>query len=216
MSATLVAGQRRYTPRVWTSTFDPTNASKASTGYLVGDVWLNTATLNEFTLVDQSNGVWRHKPRVWQSGVAVTLGAVTSEVVVATISLAANALGADGRLDVDYTWDMSSSGNNKTMRTYFGAAGAGAGGTVLSGIALTTQLALHEKRFIQNAHATNVQTGVGGTTGGFGNAASLACASAAIDTTAASEFVITGQKASSGDTLTLRHYCAVLTRPDIS
>jgi len=201
-----------------TAAVDPTVNDDAGDGYVAGQTsWLNTATGNVFDLIVSTAGaaVWRFRPRFWQSGAAVTIGSTTANTAVATIALAANVLGAHGRLDVDFAFDVNSTADDKTLRTYFGASGAGVGGTVLSGIVLTTSLHLRESRIIQNAGATNAQIAIGGTTGGYGVANAIAGVTAAIDTTAASEFVIAGQKETAGDTCILRHYRATLTRPDI-
>jgi hypothetical protein len=141
------------------------------------------------------------------SAVAASNTAVTSEEVLATIAVPAGALGANGFVVVDTSWTYTSSASAKTKRIRFGASGAGTGGTVLASPGATTTATHRFQWMISNRNATNSQCGSSGsgTSGGHGTAAA-AILTAAIDTTAATEIAITGQKADSGDTLTLEMY----------
>lgn len=141
------------------------------------------------------------------SGAPLSVGATTAETVLVTIPLAANALGANGFIIVDTTWATTNGLDDKTLRTRFGASGAGTGGTAFKSIVVTAAATFHDGVVIQNKNATNAQEGAsaGGLATNFGAATGPAPTSA-IDTTAACEVVLSGQKETSGDTLTLLSY----------
>lgn len=140
-----------------------------------------------------------------QTGAAsTTLTGSTSETVLATISFAANSLGANGSIEVTAYFSNNNSGNSKTARVRIGAAGAGTGGTLTQAVAVTTTLSLKTVNEIFNRNATNSQ--VAGMNNGSIGAAAAAVNTAAIDTTAAFEVVITGQLANSGDNMALEAY----------
>lgn len=139
------------------------------------------------------------------SAVAVSAPADTTEDTLATITIPANAMGANGRLRVSTFWSHTNSANNKTLRVRY----SGASGTIFSTFTNTTTAAMRAQCEIVNRNATNSQVGGFNGTGGFGSgAASLLTSS--VDTTAATTVVITGQKASSGETLTLESYLVEL------
>jgi hypothetical protein len=130
----------------------------------------------------------------------------TSEEVLATVAVPAGALGANGFLVVDTSWTLTNSGNNKTMRSRFGASGAGTGGTAFGQVTQTTAVSYRQQHIISNRNATNSQVGASGiATTAFGSTAA-ALPTAAIDTTAASEVVISSQKATGTETCTLEQY----------
>lgn len=143
------------------------------------------------------------------SGVASSAGANTTENVLATVTIPAGMMGPNGLLRIYSLWSYTNSANNKTLRIRLG----GAGGTQALAITQTTSTHMSDIRFIQNANAQNVQVfhdrgsiPVGGGTASGTNV------SAAIDTSAATTLVFTGQKASSGETLTLSSYLVELLR----
>ena len=214
---TSAAPAHRFTN--WTSaTSDPTNADGAARGYYVGHRWFNTATGNEFYCVDATAGAakWRHVPRLLaQSGTAVVAPANdTNENILATIALAANVIGLNGALVVESTWTYTNSANNKNLRTRLG----GISGTVCMNLTLTTTANYSDRRRIMVRGAANSQTvssSTGGTPGGLGTG-TAALPTPAIDTTAAVDLVLTAQKATGSETVTLESYSVMLTRPDIT
>jgi hypothetical protein len=132
----------------------------------------------------------------------------TSETVLATVAIPANALGPNGIIRVTTFWSaITNSANNKTPRVRFGASGAGAGGTALRNPNLTTTVVFRDQVEIHNLNATNSQNAFQAavSAGGWGTNANAA-STAAIDTTAATEIAITAQLADSGETITLSHY----------
>lgn len=140
-----------------------------------------------------------------QTGLAgSTLTGTANETVLATIAFAANSLGSTGSIEVLAMSANNNSGNNKTLRVRIGASGAGTGGTVMSAVTVTTTLALKTFTDIFNRGLANSQ--IGGLNNGSLGSAAAALNTAAIDTTAAFEVVITGQLADSGDNMILEAY----------
>lgn len=140
-----------------------------------------------------------------KSAVAVSCPADTSEDALATITVPAGALGTNGFFRVTANFSFTNSANTKDMRIRF----SGAGGTILVAKQMTTELSLTLNAICSNANATGAQYAVGnfGHTAGY---ATLAPVTPAADTTAATTIVISGQKASSGETLTLKSYLVEL------
>lgn len=140
----------------------------------------------------------------------VPLTGTTSETVLATIPIAAGQMGTKGCVQVLAFFSNNNSANNKTVRTRFGASGAGTGGTQLTSAIQTTNIQLLFNQILGNANSASSQvasTILGDD--GWGSAAG-ANATAAINTANASEMVISGQLANSGDTLTLLGYIAYI------
>ncbi len=162
------------------------------------------------------SGVVTRSPLVFlrSSGVAVSHTGNTNETVLATVTLPAGIIGPSGLVRVRTLWTVTNSANNKTRRIRFGALGAGTGGTVLLGVATASTLTIEHFTQFQNRGANNSQVGMatGAGTGGFTESTS-AIATAAIDTTAATDIVITGQLALGTETITLESYSVEVLRP---
>ncbi len=143
-----------------------------------------------------------------KSGAAVNTPADTSEDTLATINIPANAMGANGVLRIYTLWAFTSSGNNKTLRIRF----SGASGTIYMNPVFTTSVGYASLTMIANRNATNSQVGFASaaTNGGLGTSSASANVTSSVDTTAATSLVITGQKASAGETLTLESYLVEL------
>jgi len=149
------------------------------------------------------------------SAVAASAPADATEDILATVNVPAGVMGASGWLRLTSLWSFTGSTNSKTMRARLG----GIGGTAYLSAATTTagHVSLYDRRIIANRALTNSQVGLQTTllTGqtvvdGFSTAASL---TSAIDTTALTTLVFTGQKATSGETLTLDSYLVELIIP---
>jgi hypothetical protein len=142
-----------------------------------------------------------------KSFVAVSCPADATEDTLATIAVPANALGANGALRITTLWSFSGAGGTRTPRVRFnGAAGTqylvattGSGRTSL--VAVTA---------IGNRNATNSQVGNSIDMQDSGSGLGAATVTSAADTTGATSVVITGQKASAGDVLTLEGYIVEL------
>lgn len=143
-----------------------------------------------------------------QSAVAATIGAVTTETALATISIPAGALGPNGFIEL-WTWTtVTSNANSKTQYVRLG----GAAGTAVVNAAVTTNSAVARLTIIANRNNQSSQVAMapsGNNSGGMGQFGA-AYPTAAIDTSAAWDLVISGQKANSADTYTLEAYKLVL------
>jgi hypothetical protein len=139
-----------------------------------------------------------------KSAVAVSHTGDTNETILATIIIPANALGPNGFIRVRAYWSMTNSANNKTMRHRFN----GIAGTLFNLATLTTSATLQQLGMAANRNAANSQI-LTPSTGTFG-ASSATVPTAAVDTTAAVDYVLTAQLANSGETITLEAYIAEL------
>lgn len=148
-----------------------------------------------------------------KSGLAVSCPADITEDTLATITVPANAMGANGWLRITTFWTTTSSGNLKTMFIRF----SGTGGTAYLnfGLASIGNPEYFDVRMICNANATNAQIGTPPAAGNLGSgvgwgAGPTAAVTSAVDTTAQTTIVIRGQKAVAGETLTLKSYLVEL------
>lgn len=143
-------------------------------------------------------------PRVLaQSAVQVVAPANTSENTLATITVPANVMGANGRLRIWTVLTCTNNANAKTLRFRF----SGAAGTIVAseGLASVAELSLVAE--IANRNATNSQHAINHRKAFFAVASST---TAAIDTTAATTIVITIQKATGADVVNLESYAVEL------
>ncbi len=140
---------------------------------------------------------------------AVSGGADTNENTLATITVPAATMGANGIIRLTVRMTYSNNVNNKTMRVRW----SGGAGTVVWGPTRTTQIGSTAQITIANLGATNVQRYFSICNNDASTADGNAGGSTAVDTTAATTLVITGQKATAGDTLTLEHYLCELILP---
>lgn len=142
-------------------------------------------------------GVWW---TVAQSSVALSVGATTAETTLASITIPGGALGANGRFRVVTFWGMSNNANNKTFRVRY----SGAGGSALVSQTFTTQVYYRDEREVGNQNSASSQVWHAGfSVFGTGTAA---IGTSTVNTGSDSTVAITGQKANSGDTLSLRSY----------
>lgn len=142
-------------------------------------------------------------------GAAITSPADTNENVLATVTVPAGALGPNGALRITSLWSFTSSANNKTPRIRLG----GLSGTVYMGPTITTSVGLFQEVMIFNRGAANSQVGFAAAStsaGGWGLSSASANVTSAVDTAAGTTLVLTAQKASAGETLTLEAYLAEL------
>lgn len=207
------------TANVWQSTSDPTVSADISIGVRRGDVWINTASGNEFRCISHaaSAAIWRHVPRLLGYGNTIlSHTGDTAETVKATVSVPANAMGANGILRIDQIFSNNNSGNNKTFRTRLGTSGNGLTGTIYSSETTTTNIGGRRHIEIVNRNATNSQIGAnqGATPSGWGATAS-ANQTSSLDATAVIDIAMTVQLANGGDTGSYESYRVTLTRPDI-
>lgn len=131
---------------------------------------------------------------------AAAAPADTNENILLTATIPAGLLGADGGLIVNSTWTFTNSANTKTTRIRLG----GVGGTQFLNCPFTTLALLADLRIIRNRTASTqigsinaAQTG-----GGLGSNTGVPT-TGAVDTSVSTTLVLTGQKASAGETIQL-------------
>jgi len=162
------------------------------------------------TILDETDGRnWAKAAGLWyplqSSAVAASCPADTTEDVLATVTIPAGSMGANGWLRMMGFWSFTNNGNNKTVRVRLG----GVSGTVLLQYVFTTHINMRAMLEIGNANSQSSQVGTLSYSTSSG-ATQSAKNTAAIDTSSATTLVFTGQKASSGDTLTLESYLVEL------
>lgn len=133
------------------------------------------------------------------SAADVSAAADTAENVLATITIPGGTVKAGSSIRVWPLWTHTNSANNKTLRVRLG----GIGGTEYLTITATTT-ATTDRPILIRVITTGTQKGMAAAPVGFGSGAAIVTSSVnmAVDTT----IVITGQKASAGETLTLNGY----------
>jgi hypothetical protein len=123
------------------------------------------------------------------TGPGAFTGLAAGEIVAATVTVSANAVGASGALFHDTLWNNNTAAGNKTFRVRY----SGGAGTLYLNSALSTSAGLSARGHIQN-RGTSVQVGsVHGAN--VGNVAGLAPAYGTADTTGATTLVFSLEKA---------------------
>lgn len=141
------------------------------------------------------------------SAVAASHTGDTTETILATIPLAAGAMGANGIISCTTVWSITNSTNAKTLRGRLG----GLSGTAFQTIAVSTsgQISYRDMRVLQNRNAQNSQIILLSTSESLG-AGTAAPTTMAVDTSVALDLVFTAQLANSGETITLEAYSVEL------
>lgn len=139
------------------------------------------------------------------SGVASPVTGTTSETALATITIPAGAMGANGILRITGLATYTNSVNNKTLRYRFGN---GLSGTAFASSVLTTTAATRLTMSIQNRNSASSQ--IGGLANGSLGGTSTANVTGTIDTTSSQTLTISGQLANTGETITLESYIVEL------
>ena len=156
------------------------------------------------TDVGENGSLWRGNGTKWvrlnpikifSLSAPVSLTGSTSVVTLATITIPAGLLGANGKLKIYPLWATTNNANVKTLRVVFG------------GSALTTMTSQSVPNnsglvIIRNINSESVQKCSSGLVAGIGSS-SGSIASPTVDTTAATTLVISGQLAVGTDTMTL-------------
>lgn len=150
-----------------------------------------------------ARGLALRAPKVLaQSAVAVPHTGDTVETTLATITIPAGAMGANGRVIIHSMWSCTnpSGANTKTMRVKFGG----------TSIATTTSTAAVQQPMMTTvANRGSASSQVGTPSTGFASSSS-AIPTPAIDTTAAVDITFTGICANAADTVTLESYQVIL------
>lgn len=182
---------------------------------LTGSATLTVDAADPSTIAFVASKPWRTQVYagpviLCRSAVAVNAPANdTNENTLATCTVPAGAMGANGVLRIWHVWSVTNSGNNKTWRVRF----SGASGTQYFSHAVTTIGTGSAVTMIANRGATGSQAGPtqgGGANGtGLGDIAST-IATSSVDTTAATSVVISCQKATGSETCTLESFLVEL------
>jgi hypothetical protein len=125
----------------------------------------------------------------------------TTETPLAAFTLPGGAMGPNGLLRITSIFTLTNSANAKTLRYRLG--GGGITGSQLMAVSQTTSASIMTQRLIHNRNDASEQVaGPAGFANSFGGSANAA-ATASVDTSTDQTVAITGQLASSGDTITL-------------
>lgn len=160
---------------------------------------ITTGTTRVITVPDRNVTLDDTVRSLAKSGAAVSAPADTNENTVATITVPANALGANGFIKYVANLTYTNNANAKTLRVKIG-------GSILStfNVAGITNSTLTGS--IANANATNAQVSNAFNLHDNATGTTQMAAVAAIDTTSATTITITVQKGTAGDTITLVNF----------
>ncbi len=139
------------------------------------------------------------------SGAASAVSSGTAEVQLASVTVPANSMGANGKLRITTTWSYTNSVNAKTLRIRLG----GSTGTIYLGVSPTTSASRTEQIVISNNNSTGSQKGSNAAANSFGISTG-ALTTSSVNTTAATTVDFSGQPASAGETITLESYTVEL------
>ena len=126
-----------------------------------------------------------------------------AETALADVAVPANALGSVGMLRITTAWTTTNTANNKSLRTRFSATANNLAGTLLQQSIANSMAVVQIQFIVRNAGATGSQTTFSTAGQNFYTASALASIASAIDTTQVSHVVVTGQLATSTETITL-------------
>jgi hypothetical protein len=137
------------------------------------------------------------------SAVAASVTGTTSETALATIRIPAGAMGTSGGIEVRTTWSTTNSSNAKQLRIRLGGTSGtqflAASSTTFAVLAGTTRIKNRGSASSQVAtYPSNAITGAGSNTS--------AVTTGTVDTSAAQDLVLSGQLATSSETITLEAY----------
>lgn len=162
------------------------------------------ANASPITLVDETGNPMSVfvVPTGGQSAVAVPLTGTASETALASVTIPAGAMGANGIIRVTALWTYTSNTNAKTLRVRFGN---GLSGTAFQNHSTSNSTAaIRTFTTIQNRNSASSQ--IAGMSSGQFTASSTANVTGTIDTTAQQTITLSGLLGSAGDTITLESY----------
>lgn len=144
-----------------------------------------------------------------QSYAPVSAPSDTNENVLATITVPAGALGANTAVRLMLLWTLTNNANGKTIRVRM----SGSSGTQFSSIPVASLANTVVHVLIANRAATNSQVSVTEYLNAGGTAGSLTPTTGSVDVSGAVTIVVTAQKSTAGDTMTLEGYTAEALTP---
>ena len=140
------------------------------------------------------------------SAVGVSCPADTSEDILATITVPAGAIGANGQLRIWQLWSCTNNANSKTMRVRLG----GVSGTQFLNAGVASIASWQNVTIIRNRNSQSSQIGYANNQGTPFAITTTTNQTGAVDTSASQDIVISGQKGTAGDALTLEAYMVEL------
>jgi len=156
------------------------------------------------TDVGENGSLWRGNGTKWvrlnpikifSLSAPVVLTGTTSATTLATITIPAGLIGANGKLKIYPLWATTNNANQKTLRAIFGVSTC----TTMVSQSVPNNSGL---LIIRNINSESVQKCSSGLVAGIGSSTG-SIASPTVDTSAAKTITITGQLAVGTDTLTL-------------
>jgi len=179
--------------------------------------YIGTAHITD---IGAHGSLWRSDGSTWGIvGGSVILGAYgadltvtaasTSEVDLVTLDIPAGLMGLNGQLVVTHFWEATNNANVKTMRVKLGGTAFFANAVGINSNAIF----LPPQTVIWNRNSQSSQMSFAAANGNTTVATGTAKTTGTVDTSAATTLVISGQKATGSDTLTLLGYRVELVRP---
>jgi hypothetical protein len=139
-----------------------------------------------------------------KSGTASSHTGDTNETALATITIPANTLAANGQIKINAFWTVTNNADSKNIRIRLG--GSGVSGTQIFVLAATTVANVWSSSFILDLNATNSQAIFSEASRGTDGLVTTQETTSAVDMTASQILVISGQLATGTDTITLNGY----------
>lgn len=133
-----------------------------------------------------------------QSAVAASVTGTVTETALATVTIPAGSLGANGLVEVIAVWTTTNSANNKSLKVKLGS-------TAFLNVTATTTASAQTFTRAANRNSTSSQLGYSAGATGFSTSTG-ANFTASLDTTADVTLTITGTLTNTGETITLEGY----------
>lgn len=166
-----------------------------------------SCALAQSPLFNKPGGLDRRTVRTLQcmSGVAVSVGADTSEHIVMQCTVPAGMLGPNGAIYAEAFFTAGGATSTKNLRIRYDATCTTTGTAFYATTIASGTVNLPYGAVIQNNNATNAQSGgINSAGSAWGQGSAGAITSAIENGTASSCVTITGQKANASDTLTFQ------------
>jgi hypothetical protein len=135
----------------------------------------------------------------------VSVGATTSEEILATIPIPAGIMGKNGTVRVLTQWEMTNGANNKITRVRFGTTGTSS--DIVMTNTLTTQ---NSARYLSETQNKNSEASQTSFQSGAISASGVSSLLTTVNTAVAQNMYICGLKGVAGDTLTLKRFVVTL------
>jgi hypothetical protein len=169
---------------------------------------LNAAVVISYNPQYQSGGS-KHPIVLGQSAVQSSVTGTAAETVLASIVIPGGSMGPYGVVRVHSLWSVTNSANTKTLRVRFG----GLTGAQYMAVALGAALTAQELTLIRNRGSQASQVGFANTPAASLGSSSTALVTSSVDTSADVQLVITGQLATTTESIVLESFSVELLKP---